>query len=84
MSHCFQLTRKGESEPSKLQSVDEHLCQHFNTEVHPENWFRNWYNIIGLGLAMGYTFREIKEKTTGYEDLIDFLESEYDATSFRD
>jgi len=70
--NCFQLTRKGEKEPTDLQLVDEELCNVFGQPVDKKYWMPlfkvtepertcyNWYDIIGLGLACGRSFEFIK------------------------
>lgn len=83
MSHCYQLIPLDSNEPATLQSVDEAICKHLNIPVDPDKWVRNWHNVIGLGLALGYNFPELREKTEGLEDIIDFLETHYIALAFR-
>ena len=59
MSNCFQLTRKGATEPSTLVEVDNAICANFGVEP-GDDWFCNWYNSIGLALACGRTFDQIR------------------------
>lgn len=59
MPNCYSLTRKGETEPSMLQHVDEDLCKHWEVDPHPMHWYFDWHNIIGFRLALGKTFAEI-------------------------
>lgn len=70
MPSCFQLTRKGDSEPSSLQHIDCCLCQHFELPWSADKWAANWYNNIGLMLAIGHSFEKIIDtcnSITGYE-----------------
>ena len=53
MSSCFQLTRKGETEPIELNTLDEELCGMLGVPVHPERYVRGWHDTIGFSLAMG-------------------------------
>ena len=61
MPNCFQLTRKGEKEPRKLQEIDNELWVHFEGAVPETNdkWYYNWYNTVGLLLSCGKRFEEI-------------------------
>ncbi len=60
MPNCFQLTRKGEREPTALQAINAELCAAFNEPCNPVDWFHGWYNYIGFCLAMGKTFEWLK------------------------
>lgn len=64
MPNCFQLIRKSDPEAGavSLQRIDEEMCLHFNEPCHPERWFRNWYNSIGMSLAFGRTFEELRKR----------------------
>ena len=66
MPVCFQLYPKGSEKPIVLQRLDEELCNHFGVPVDPKNWFNDWYNAIGLPLACGKTFEQIREKLGEY------------------
>lgn len=59
MPACFQLTRKGESEPANLIEVDAEMCKHFNVECDPVKYHYGWYDSIGLRLALGWPFEKI-------------------------
>lgn len=80
MPNCFQLTRKGEKEPSPLLTIDKEMCDHFGEECDPKLWFRNWYNTIGFLLATGSDWAKIRET---YDDsphmleVIEYLEANY-------
>lgn len=77
MPNCFTLTRKGENKPSNFQDIDEAMCKAFNAPVHPDNWYRNWYNTIGMGLAMGNSWDKLREIFDDQVDLIDWVELNY-------
>lgn len=63
MPNCFQLTRKSdvESGPVVLAKIDEEMCLHFNVPCDPKHWCYQWYDIIGLRLAMGESFEEMRK-----------------------
>jgi hypothetical protein len=66
MPNCFQLYKKGEEEPSILQDVDNDLWLKFEGSIPEPNdkWYQNWYNTVGLLLAMGESFDQIKENAS--------------------
>ena len=86
MPNCFQLTRKNEKEPSKLTLIDEEICKHFRVAPDPVKWFHNWYDIIGLSIAMGDELgsEKLRANTEKYLDInpqimevLSFLEENY-------
>lgn len=85
MPACFQLTRKGESEPSTLNSVDEAIANHLGIAVHPTKWCVGWYDTIGFSLACGKSFadlREIDKDDKEYLSIINFLDENYTTNAF--
>lgn len=80
MPVCFQLFRKGEDQPTPFQTIDEELCIFFNTPVHPTYWFRDWYNTIGFGLAVGGDWnrqREVFHDEPRILEVVDWLEARF-------
>jgi len=62
MPNCFQLRSK--AEPTKLIrfiDLDEDLCNHFGVPVHPDEYYLGWYDFVGLRLAMGKTFDDMRQ-----------------------
>jgi len=53
MPNCFTLTRKGETEPTALITLDEELCRQLGTEPHPKYYVESWYDLFGFALACG-------------------------------
>lgn len=47
--------------PVTLTVIDEELCVHLGEPVRHDYWCRDWYNSIGLSLALGRSFDEIRE-----------------------
>ena len=81
MPVCFELTPKGEELPVKLVEVDRKMCEAFNAPVHPDYWFQNWNNVIGLGLACGQTWERLREVNADDPEMvciINWLEDRYD------
>jgi hypothetical protein len=80
MPNYFKLIRKDNKEPEHLMIVDERLAREVGKcEPDPECWFRNWYNTIGLLLAIGRTWDQILD--VGFSDelveVLFFLEEHY-------
>ena len=89
MPSCFQLIKKGETEPSILQDVDTEMWNHFKGGEPKGNdrWYRSWYDIIGLGLAMGKTWNELREMYTDRPrllEIIEYLEDHYTTDAWRE
>jgi hypothetical protein len=62
MPNCFCLTRKGEKKPTALQKIDDDMRVHFGAPPSKDHWYFGWYDWIGLSLAMGSTFTEIRNR----------------------
>lgn len=60
MPNCFQLTKRGETGPSKLIDIDNAMCLHFGVPVHPKLYHAWWFDHIGFLLSCGYSFDYIK------------------------
>jgi len=85
MPNCFQLTKKGESEPSKLEEIDNELWLKFEGSIPEPNdrWWANWYNIVGLPLACGKSFNEIALEAEGeLLEAINYLDKNYEVRSW--
>lgn len=68
MPVCFQLTRIGDSKPASLVSIDNAICQHFGVNAHEKQYYRHWYDTIGLMLALGHSFHDVIDRLWEYED----------------
>lgn len=85
MPNCYSLTPINGTEPERLIAIDEKMCAHFGAEPHPTLWFRNWENNIGMLLACGRSWEEIKKacKEDGTEfgnelfEVAEWLEQHY-------
>ena len=84
MPACFQLTKRGEKEPSTLHDVDRVICEKLGIECSEKKWAFGWYSIIGLLFAMGKTFDEVREVLGSSELLLvlDVLEENYTVNSW--
>ena len=83
MPNCFRLTRIGCEEPTNLIDVDTELWCHFEKDGEPDGntkWYRYWHGTVGLELAMGRTWDQIKEalpKNTKMLPLVEYLENNF-------
>ena len=85
MPNYFALTPKGETERASLQEVDDLLCAAFGVQPDPELWFRNWYNTIGLGFALGHSparIREIWAEDAPRTEVLDWILARYDVEAW--
>ena len=84
MPNCFTLTKIGENEPTRFVEVDNEICEHFGVEPHPEYFYHDWYDTIGLLLALGKSFEEIK--VSGFSEktvkIVEFLETRYTSSAW--
>ena len=87
MPRCFALTKKGENKPTKLQTIDDEMREAFGAPPDPAQWFRDWYNIIGLGLAVGKSFAQMRKLFEDDAELVEcltYLEERYESDCWRE
>lgn len=109
MPVCFQLFKKNEDgtvskTAAKLDDVDKEICTLLGHEYNPKKWCGltkdrvdglDWYNIVGLCIAMGRTCDEIKETVLSGEHadnevnsniikVCDYIKEHYDSNSWRE
>lgn len=82
MPSCFQLTRKGDTEPSNLQHIDRCICQALDIPFSEDQWAGGWYNSIGLLLAVGKTFDEILDMQLSNHRIVAYLAEHYTSDSW--
>ena len=88
MANYFTLTKKGETVPAQFSDIDDNICRDvFNVEPHPVHYYAMWFDIIGINLAYGKTWDEIRERCSGesYDEInqiIDYLEANYETDAW--
>ena len=89
MPSCFALTKKGQSERASLSEVDDRMREHFGAEPDSVKFYCGWYGYIGLSLAMGRTFNQIRDMLTKYNGdssgpraIVDWLDANYTVESW--
>lgn len=56
MAAYFRLYNKGmigKEPPAIFQDVDDQMREAFDAEPDSVNWFKSWYDVIGLMMALG-------------------------------
>ena len=66
MPNCFQLIDKTTNKPEFFNVIDDKICAHFGVKPDEKYYFIGWYDIIGLGLAMGNSLAKLRERYTRY------------------
>jgi hypothetical protein len=69
----FEVGDKEQRVPVPLTQVDAKICAVLKVPCHPQNWHLNWFNHLGLGLAMGSNYRELAKHYENDEDMIKVL-----------
>ena len=97
MPACFQLIDKETKSPTVLQKIDDEMREHFGVAPDPKDWLAGWYDSIGLRMACGKSYGQIREEFQGYLrtddsgerryyqdllDVLDYLEERYETSSF--
>lgn len=84
MPNYFTLTKKGEEKYSSFFDIDTEMREAFGEPSSETVWLDGWYDVIGLGLAMGYSWDKMREYLKGDMTLkiLDYLEKNYDANAW--
>jgi len=85
MPNCFQLINRETGKADAFQDIDAAICKDMDWPVDEVRYAFGWYDVIGLGLALGQTF----EKMRGYyaDDpellaIINWLDARYTADAW--
>lgn len=87
MPNCFQLIKIGEDEPTPFAEIDDKLWLEFEGSI-PEphdQWYRYWFDTIGLELSMGRSWTQIKQDLSSNSKMgpiVDYLSKHYTARSW--
>lgn len=85
MPNCFQLLSKETGKADSFCEIDEKLCANFDWPVDPVSYAYSWYDILGLGLACGRSFEDLRGYCTDEPELlqiIDWLDEHYTSDSW--
>ena len=85
MPNCYVLIAK-DPEVTNLKhnaqfiAIDERMCEHFGVTPDDEKWYCDWENWIGVSLATGKTWEDLKElhKDSTNLPVIEWLAEHYD------
>jgi hypothetical protein len=80
-----QFISKKTGEPIGLNHLDEEIANALGVAVHPTEWCRDWFNLIGFWAVMGDSYSKIRaallESETPEEPwlipVLDHLEANY-------
>lgn len=78
MAAYIQFLRDGAAVP--LCKVDEEICNMLHVDVHERNWVHGWFDTVGLMLALGKSFAEVREIFEGdetFQQIIAYLEDNF-------
>jgi len=84
MAVYFQLTPKNDpkAKPVEFNIIDCWMCDWVGVKEDPDKWYKNWYNTIGLELACGKDWRWCRDNFENMDDVIDYLETHFDVSSW--
>ncbi len=80
MPHCFQLINRETGKADSFVEIDETICKYMDWPIDGDKFAFGWYDVIGLGLALGKSFDEIRRYYTDEPELlkiIDWLDQRY-------
>ena len=77
MPACFQLFPKGSTEPARFSAIDDAMREHFGAPPSATDYYQGWYDIEGLGCAIGKTWEEMKQMMPERAPIIDYLAERY-------
>jgi hypothetical protein len=72
MPNCFQLLR--DDDAMSFNEIDEALCRHFNEPCHQTLYYQSWYDTIGYGLAVGWSFDQIRTTYADFPKLVEITD----------
>lgn len=77
MPACFQLFPKGSDTPARFSEIDDAMRLHFGAPPDAERYYESWYDIEGLGLAMGFDWDRMRQINPDRAHIIDWLAERY-------
>lgn len=83
--HCFQLIEKESGEAIPLATIDDRMRVFFGMPEDAESYLWGWKNIIGLAIACGKNWEEMKDIFSDSEKalkIISYLSERYDAEAW--
>jgi len=83
MPSYFTLTPIGSDTPASLSSIDEALAKHLNIPIHPEYYCTAWYDIEGLGFALGFDWNTLRSINPTRQHIVDWFETNYSLSVWR-
>ena len=66
MTARLTLISKKTKKPESFPAIDVKMCKALGVESDAKAFYRNWYDRIGMGLALGKTFAEYRDEYNDY------------------
>lgn len=85
MPNCFELIAKGPNTTESAVEIDEILCKILERTIDDRRYVLDWFNTIGLYLACGKSFDEIRKARNWSNEMhliIEYLEDNYTARAW--
>ena len=73
MANYFTLTKKGETESSKFNEIDDEMCAALNKKPDTVKYYLNWYDNIGFALACGKDWEWCKNEFKDWPEMIEVI-----------
>lgn len=89
MAAYLSLTRledQKEFKANDLIELDNLICKAVGDDIHPKKWCRDWMDSIGLSLALGKDWLDVRKTWKDCPELmqiIEFLSHRFYNTSYR-
>lgn len=77
MAAYFELISKTTGKPTIFQTIDDEMREHFGEPESTTQWLENWYNTLGLSIALGGTWETLRADWPNKSRIVDWLEQHY-------
>ena len=82
MPNCFLLRNRATGEPDTLSDIDDKMREYFVVPPNATEWYQGWYDSVGLMLACGQTFDQIRKICPLMGAIVDWLDMHYVAEAW--
>lgn len=76
MSAILRLTEKSTGElftGMSLIEIDNVMCLCLGVVPDRDHWYKNWMNMVGVSLAFGRTFDEMRDDFSDYPKMLEVI-----------
>lgn len=88
MPACFQLIDRNTGVAESLDVVDDKICDFLHTQPDDVKYAFNWYNTVGLMMAVGFSKEKILKELGDWPEsvvlkkIVEFIFTNYEPVSF--